>query len=1012
AERLFLPAGRVMPAGFDRQTGRRLFQRDLSWRLTGLFGGTHVQVAGDLVFTGVEQVVAMFEGNGSLALTELLPASKPSTGHQRLVVAKDALYVLTGKELIGATRDGWLSVYTHVTQRTLRMDSLGRQRSRLARERQVLEQERQAAKTKTGTLPPETAESQRLGEQVKDLDKQIAALRAERAEWWNKRDEPVRWRTPFEGSDELILAGSTLLAGGPDAVAAFDAQSGRQVWSAKVHGRARSLAVAGGRLIVSTDKGRIHCFVPGETGKGAEVAPEVAAEPFGKDERARYYAAEAERIVKATGVKRGYALILGESTGRLAHALARRTELMIYVVAADAKEIAAARKALSAAGVYGAKVVVMSSPGGELPFSDYFANLIVCGPEMALAKEMPSPADVYRMLKPCGGVLTVTPPEDILAGAAAAKLGAWRKELAGLTGRREAVGAKGIEVARGPLAGAGSWTHQYGEPGNTCAGDDQLVRGALGILWYGEPGPGRMPNRHASAAAPLAFGGRMFVQGENVVMAYDAYNGVELWQREVPGAMRLGLKTRASNFAADGNSLLLAVADRCLRLDAATGETLATWKVPPDKQGKSGNWEYVAAADGLVLGCRANQCVFAIDPATGKLRWAHEGGNIEPRTICLGGGRVYFVDKSASAEQRAEVLKGVQPSERLDRRGKPIPPDVRLLVALNAGTGKVEWSRPQYVSDCVKVGSAGGDLIVMYANNVLLLCGQPWNGHFWREFMAGEFSRRSLIALAAYSGETIWSGRKGYRSRPLIVGDRIIAEPWAYDLQTGTACVRTSPLTGARSAWQMSRPGHHCGNIAGAPNALFFRSGVLAYYDLLADQGTAHFSGQRPGCWVNCIPANGLVMMPEAASGCICPFPLQTTVVFQPGKARRRTWGMYSTPEPLIGAKKLAINFGAPGDRKASDGTLWLAWPRPRSYEKDYDQRLVMNFDLDVSAGSAKEKVTFPRLNADFLTVEGTGDPWIYAFACEGLTKLTLPLQAQRAKPAKYTVRLHFAEAP
>ena len=39
------------------------------------------------------------------------------------------------------------------------------------------------------------------------------------------------------------------------------------------------------------------------------------------------------------------------------------------------------------------------------------------------------------------------------------------------------------------LPGAGGWTHQYAEPGNSACSDDQRVQGNLGVLWYGEPGP-------------------------------------------------------------------------------------------------------------------------------------------------------------------------------------------------------------------------------------------------------------------------------------------------------------------------------------------------------------------------------------------------------------------------------------------------------------------------------------------------------------------------------------------
>jgi len=38
----------------------------------------------------------------------------------------------------------------------------------------------------------------------------------------------------------------------------------------------------------------------------------------------------------------------------------------------------------------------------------------------------------------------------------------------------------------------------------------------------------------------------------------------------------------------------------------------------------------------------------------------------------------------------------------------------------------------------------------------------------------------------------------------------------------------------------------------------------------------------RPGCWINTIPAGGLVLIPESSSGCTCGFALQTSLAFVP----------------------------------------------------------------------------------------------------------------------------------
>ena len=68
------------------------------------------------------------------------------------------------------------------------------------------------------------------------------------------------WERNSEYSDALILAGDVLFAGGKNSVSASNAKTGVEVWRHAVRGRALGLAVANGRLLVSTDEGEIHCF--------------------------------------------------------------------------------------------------------------------------------------------------------------------------------------------------------------------------------------------------------------------------------------------------------------------------------------------------------------------------------------------------------------------------------------------------------------------------------------------------------------------------------------------------------------------------------------------------------------------------------------------------------------------------------------------------------------------------------------------------------------------------------
>ena len=108
-------------------------------------------------------------------------------------------------------------------------------------------------------------------------------------------------------------------------------------------------------------------------------------------------------------------------------------------------------------------------------------------------------------------------------------------------------------------------------------------------------------------------------------------------------------------------------------------------------------------------------------------------------------------------------------------------------------------------------------------NDVLVLFGVYLDGHYWKQFFAGQFASRRVVALSGRTADCSGTKPVGYRVRPMIVGDTLHAEPWAFDLRTGEQRTRVNPVTG-EEPWQFARPGHHCGCPAAAPNCLFFRS--------------------------------------------------------------------------------------------------------------------------------------------------------------------------------------------
>lgn len=994
-ELLFVPSGRSLPAAIDRSTGRLLHKREFGWRSTagGVVGGVQALLAdGQIYSAGPHHLLAMDQKTGDVGFGWF-------AGRQ-MIASGDAAYVATG------------DVVARLNRQEYAVNS---------RRRHQLELDINGFNTQ---LRAATAE------RAKEIRTKISEAQAE-----IKRiaDVGFVWQRPTKDDSALLAAGELVFLGGHGRVTAYSTKTGESVWQNHVEGEARGLVVANGHLLVSTSNGRIYSFASADI-KFTEVTPAAkpVSHPFPDDDLTAIYRQAAEEILKQSAARRGYGLIVGNEQGRLAYELAKRSELKIYAVEPDAKNVAAARANLSRAGLYGTRIIVLHSDLASVPYSNYFANLITSDSTVRTGTLVGDPQKLARHLKPLGGTIVLGRP----AGASGkpidpAEATAWlqRTELGEQS--RLATAGGWVTLKRGALPGAGNWSHQYGNAANTAVSLDTRVKGDLGVLWFGDPGPGDMVNRHEGAVGPLATNGRLFVQGEDTIQAYDAYNGTFLWKYENPKAVRTGVfqNQTPGNLTASDNRLFHFVKDQCFELDAATGETQRIHRLPPDKDDGQYEWGYVATENGLLFGTAtirkeleaklrrrglktddATDAIFAIDIESGKHLWTYKGQSISHHTIAISPENVYFIDSSITPEQREEILRAdkselakLTGKEREIAEERAKNADVRRAVALDARTGKQLWANPVDVTDCSDIGIGGGKLTLMYHDNVLILGGANANGHYWKQFVAGEFSRRRLVALSALHGYKLWAKDANYRHRPIIVGNQVIAEPWSFDLNSGEQKTRPHPLTGAEQPWSIMRTGHHCGMLTGCESGLLmFRSGHTGFYDLNTDSGTRHFAGHRLGCWINAIPAGGLVMIPEASAGCVCLFSIASTIVMEPRESRR-PWMITSAVGAQTPVQSMALNLGAPGDRKDSHGKLWLSYPRYRAYQ---ETSLDVKLDLKPKFQAGGQ---FTSVGEASRPIDGTDTPWLYTSWAEGLEQLTLPLLGTQDEPATYTVRLHFA---
>ena len=948
---LIVPCGRAMPAGLDRNTGELLFCDNGSDKLHHA-GGSWVIAARDMIFGGRRPV----HGHPHVDLQEAQPV--PGEG----MLAWDCR---TGRQKLALT---------------------GKHRAAIAGNTMYATGDGEVAAVDMGGLIERGREYYGTGEVDPDLPKEHVRPMM----YWDGAGYPwgpwkvvpvstkpsTKWTSPVGRTYELVLAGDTLVAGGKGQVTAFSANDGQQLWEASIEGDARGLAVADGRLIVSSTTGEIHCFGAEEPSRGAILEPAEAVTPATEEAEAK-----AAHILEETTVGSGCCLMLGVGDGRLAYELARQSSLLVYCLEPDAGKAAAARKMLDDAGVYGVRVTVHQGGPADLPYADYFANLIVFDERSAGETGNCSASELYRVLRPWGGVACFMPstadPSALKQWLVAARVPPGEIHTAGET----------VRVVRGELPGADEWTHPYCDASRPAASTDEHVRLPLRMLWFGEPGPAMIVSRHWRMPVPLFVGGRMFVCGEHHLMALDAYNGRLIWCRELREIGRYPAKYRGGGIVADERHIYAALGTECVKLDAATGETVQTYEVPQQMRdvpvlenpirealdaGKQKArptpnevvWEFLAVTDDLVIGSvglpnfswtgwpEAHpecQHVFALGKSDGKLRWSYTAEqSVSPNAICIKGQGLYLIDQTA----QAAVQRG-------ERRGEEMPTG-KALKALDLQTGETIWQTDEELS---------GRLLWM-GEDVLLV------------------TKGKASAYSPEDGSLLWSKPIHGHAYPVIIGDTFYLYPGAYDLRTGERRERVHPLTNRPGPWQSGYKGG-CGSLSGCPGVLFFRSGATGMYDLAHDSGVGWLGQVRASCWVNAIAAGGMLLFPEGASSCSCPYNYQTSLAMVPDK-RREDWFVFPDGGAAPGSRirRLSLNFGAVGDKRDGQDTLWAAFPRPFKP----GALAVPLFALNVPE--------YYRRNADELPIGGTETPWLYTSGCKGLQRAELDLFLGQPAPA------------
>jgi hypothetical protein len=80
--------------------------------------------------------------------------------------------------------------------------------------------------------------------------------------------------------------------------------------------------------------------------------------------------------------------------------------------------------------------------------------------------------------------------------------------------------------------------------------------------------------------------------------------------------------------------------------------------------------------------------------------------------------------------------------------------------------------------------------------------------------------------------------------------------------------------------WQKSP---QCATLSASAHCAFSRQGgnpTMA--DFATGKENKMTRATRPGCWINTLPSGGIVLIPEASSGCTCGYAVQTSLALYP----------------------------------------------------------------------------------------------------------------------------------
>ncbi len=474
-------------------------------------------------------------------------------------------------------------------------------------------------------------------------------------------------------------------------------------------------------------------------------------------------------------------------------ALRRDGGIVAHVLERDARAVAEIRKGIRRRGLTGT-VSAVRWDGKTLPYAD---NLVTCL-RAGDGNDVPM-GEIMRVLRP-GGIAHV--PEKITHKPR----------------------PKNIDT----------WTHFLHGPDNNPVADDDAVAPPKRMQWVAGPRWTRSHEITPSVMGCVSAGGRLFYVHDRgpiglydrklpatwTLVARDAFNGVLLWERDLPGWHDPNVYWL--NFSVDPNRRLVADGDYVIAALGKGRPTIAcdahTGKTVREYPRLTSATDLVVHGD-LIIAAMSPGGVAAVAAQTGEQLWRIENTAL-PLTLAASNGAVYFCDG-----KKKQAI-------RVDRM-----------------TGKHRWSAPLAIPGGRR---ARGGMLVVHDGVVLI-----------------GMDGGKLTALSAKDGNPLWTREKKLRGAFRTPAEFCVADGlvWpsgsgvGYDLETGEQKrkIRTG-VTGGHH--------HRCHLKKATNNYLLNSKRGVEFFHLRDEQPPQAHDWGRGTCRLGVVPCNGLLYLPP--NSCFC----------------------------------------------------------------------------------------------------------------------------------------------